>query len=144
MENGIARRSSNGGVSRPSIPFIGLSRNAHPAGQRIYSLILKGFMEDVPEYMRMKSPHHFQISSYLYMEWLNDMHPEQSEEYRLPSEKPGPWEFLDAEAKVLVRKTQDDQIIYYTEHWDTPDMARQHIWGNDPEIIQSKKLFISH
>jgi len=140
-ENGISRRVSNGGVRPPSVWAIALSRNAHPAGQRLYSLVLDGFKTDVSAHMRLKSPHHFQISSYLYTEWLDDFDVPENTDYLLPTEQPGPWEFRDEEAETLVQKTADNCLIYYTEHWEDPETARRHIWGQEPEDIPSEKCF---
>ena len=135
MENGISRRSGGAGARTPSLPMIGLARDAHPAGQRIYGLALEGFRSDVPGRMKIKSPHHYQIISYIYTEWLDHLSVPEDTDFRLPTELPGPWEFRDDEAKTLIRKTEDGSLIYYVEHWDTPEMARQHIWGQEPENI---------
>ena len=38
-------------------------------------------------------------------------------------------------------QTIDDQLIYYTENWQTPEGARQHIWGQEPKDIETDELF---
>jgi len=141
VENGISRRLANGGAMSPSIWAIALGRNYHPVGQRLYALTLEGFGADVPERMRLKSPHHFQISSYLYTEWLDDFKTPRDTDYRLPAERPGPWEFQDEETKTLVQKSEDGRLSYYTEHWQTPEGARRHVWGQEPEDLPNEELF---
>lgn len=141
MENGISRRVKSGAVRSPSLPDIALARSYHPAGERLYALALPGFATDVAENMRVKSPHHFQALSYRYCEWLDDFGSPEDTDYRLPTERPSAWEFRDAEAKILIQKAEDECPVYYTEYWEEPEMARRHIWGQEPEDIPSEGLF---
>ena len=139
MENGISRRLPNG-TRLPFMPAIALTRD-YPAGQRLYALTLEGFAADVPGNMRLKSPHHFQITSYLYTEWLDDFSSPEDTNYRLLTERPGSWEFRDSEAKTLIQKTEDGRLVYYIEHWQTPDGARKHVWGEASKEVPNEGMF---
>lgn len=141
MENGISRRSGGGAVAQPSVVSIALARRHHPAGERLYGILLPHFAEGVPDSMTLKSPHHFQITSYLYTEWLDDFGPPHEAAYRLPTERPEACEFRDEEAKTLVRQAENGPMTYYAEEWETSDAARSHVWGQEPEDAASKHLF---
>jgi len=135
MENATSRRV-NGALSRlPGLCMLAHGTSAHPAGERMYATVLEGFSRDVPERMKLKSPHHFQISSYLYTEWLDHMTAPKRTDYRLPAERPGPWEWRDEEARILVRKSTEGGLSYYVEHWEQYHQARRVVWGHEPEVV---------
>ena len=57
-------------------------------------------------------------------------------DYRLPAKRSEPWEFRDEEVKTIIQKTEEGRLIYYSGHWETPEMARRHVWGKKPEDVR--------
>jgi hypothetical protein len=141
MEDGVSRRVSRGAARVPPMWALGLARSAHPAGERAYAIALPHFAEDVPARMALRSPHTYQIASYLYADWLDRLAPPAETDYRLPAERSGPWTFRDPEAGTLVTQDEHGVLTYYVEPWDTPDGAREHVWGHDPRDIPSRHVF---
>ena len=141
LENATSRRVT-GPLSRsPQLCIAGITAGAHPAATRLYELVAGPFSKDVQEQMQLKSPHHFQIMSYLYTEWLDRLTPPQHSEYRLPAERPGPWEWRDPEARLMVFKSEANQLTYYVECWEDPGQARRVVWGCRPQNSPSLHLF---
>ena len=120
---------------------LGLARALHPAGERAYAVALPRFAEDVSARMALPSPHTYQIASYLYADWLDRLATFTATDYRLPAERSGPWSCCDPEAGTLVTKGDDGVLTYYVEPWDTPDGAREHVWGEAPRDIPSRHVF---
>jgi hypothetical protein len=141
MEDGISRRVSAGDERLPPMWALGLTRTLHPTGERAYAIALPGFAADVEGRMALRSPHTYQIASYLYADWLDRMAPALDGDYRLPAERSHAWTFRDPEAGTLVTQDEDGVLTYYVEPWGASDGAREHVWGSETRDVPSRHLF---
>jgi len=141
MENATSRRVTGTLSREPGLCMLAHGTRAHPAAERVYAVVLKGFSRDVPARMKLKSPHQFQISSYLYAEWLDHMAAPKDTGYRLPAERPGPWQWRDDEARILIEKDADGALFFYVELWEGSGHACRVVWGSEPELVAAGNRF---